>query len=75
MAVSEAKKKANAKYQAKTYDVVSFRMKKGKRDIVTAHSESRNESFAGFINRAIDETMERDNRAGMKKRLLDIKKE
>ena len=35
-------------------------MPKGKKDIIRAHAEAQGESTTGFINRAIDETMERD---------------
>ena len=30
------------------------------KDIVVAHAQERRESFNGFVNRAIDETIERD---------------
>ena len=35
-------------------------MPKGKKDIIKAHAEAHSESVNGFINRAIDEAMERD---------------
>lgn len=35
-------------------------MPKGNKDIIKAHDESNGESLNGFINRAIDETMERN---------------
>ena len=50
-------------YAKKAYDDVRLQVKKGKKDIIKAHSEARGESVNGFINRAIDETMERDNAA------------
>ena len=50
-------------YAKKTYDDVRLQVKKGKKDIIKAHAEARNESVNGFINRAIDEAMERDNAA------------
>ena len=34
---------------------------KGQKDIIKAHAEANGESVNGFINRAIDETMSRDN--------------
>ena len=34
-----------------------------RRSAVQAHAEAQGESTTGFINRAIDETMERDNAA------------
>ena len=42
------------------YDVYQIRMKKGQKDVIKAHAESCGESVNGFINRAIDETMQRD---------------
>ena len=40
---------------------VRIRMPKGKKATIQAHAEARSESVNGFINRAIQETMERDN--------------
>lgn len=57
---TEARKRANEKYNAKAYDEIKTRVKKGKKDIIKAHAESKGESLNGFVNRAIDETMERD---------------
>lgn len=61
MSVSEAQKRANAKYNLKAYDRVELKVKKGKKDIIKSHAESKGESLNGFINRAIDETMNKDN--------------
>lgn len=36
---------------------------KGKKDIIKAHAEAHSESVNGFINRAIDEAIERDESA------------
>ena len=58
---SEAQKKAVAKYNAANYDQILLRVEKGKRAAITQHAESRGESLNAFINRAIDEVMERDN--------------
>ena len=60
MAVSKAQQKATAKYESKVYDKTLIRLPKGKLDIIKAHAESRSESVNGFINRAIEETMTRD---------------
>ncbi len=38
-------------------------MPKGKKDIIKAHAEAHSESVNGFINRAIDEAIERDENA------------
>ena len=63
MPVSEAQKKATARYEAKKYDKPVIRMEKGKKDVVSAHAQKHGESFNGFVNRAIDEAMERDGQA------------
>lgn len=51
------------KWIAKAYDRVNLTMPKGKKEVVQAHAEARGESVNGFINRAVSETMDRDNRA------------
>ena len=48
---------------AKAYDRISLIVPKGKKDIVKTHAEARSESVNGFINRAIDEAIERDESA------------
>ena len=60
MALTKAQKKANAKYNAKAYDRIELKVKKGRKDLIKAHAESKGESINGFVNRAIDETMERE---------------
>ena len=60
MAISEAQRKAVAKYNAANYEQILLRVDKGKRSVITEHAESKGESVNGFINRAIDEAMERE---------------
>jgi len=48
------------KYIATNYDRVNLTMQKGKKFIINNHAKIKNESINSFINRAIDETMERD---------------
>lgn len=60
MAISESQRKAVAKYNAANYDRIELRVDKGRKDIIKAHAECRGESVNGFINRAIEEAMERD---------------
>lgn len=57
---SDAQRRAVAKYNAANYERVELRLEKGKKDVVKAHAEGHGESLNGFINRAIDEAMERD---------------
>ena len=59
------KKKTNAQikndYAKKTYDDIRLQVKKGQKEVIKAHAEQHGESLNGFINRAIKETIERDN--------------
>lgn len=57
---TEARKQGNRRWDAENLDRVSIAMPKGKKDIIKAHAEDQGESVNGFINRAIDEQMERD---------------
>ena len=60
MAISDSQRKAVAKYNAANYDRIELRVDKGRKDIIKAHAENRGESVNGFINRAIEEAMERE---------------
>jgi predicted HicB family RNase H-like nuclease len=48
-------------YIAKTYDRVNLLLTKGKKTVLQAHAQNQGESLNGFVNRAIDEAVERDN--------------
>lgn len=61
MPASKAQQKAVAKYMKENYDNFQIRMPKGKKDELKTHAEGRGESLNGFINRAIRETVQRDN--------------
>ena len=77
MPLSEAQKKAVRKYNESNYDRIELKVPKGKKDIIKAHAMgyqphtgvfgksgySPAGSLQGFINRAIDETMEHDIRS------------
>lgn len=56
---TEAQKRAQKNYIEK-FARVEIRMTPERRSAVQAHAEAQGESTTGFINRAIDETMERD---------------
>lgn len=58
---SKAKIEANNRYNAKAYDEIKVRVKKGSKATIQAHADSRNESLNGFIKRAIDETIQRES--------------
>ena len=61
MAVSKAQQRAVNKYVKSNYDEVKLRMPKGKKDVIQAHAAQQRESVNAYINRAIDEAMQRDN--------------
>ena len=72
--MTEARKQANAKYDSKAYDKILLRVHFGRKKEIETHAAqyqptageigkagySPAGSLQGFINRAIDETMERD---------------
>ena len=60
---TEARKAANAKYEAETVERISLVLQKGEKSLIKAHAEARSESVNGFIKRAISETMARDRTA------------
>lgn len=57
---SRARIEANNRYNAKAYDRINVAVPKGRKDIIKAHAEKNGESVNGFVNRAINETMQRD---------------
>ena len=58
--MGKASTKAQNKYIAKAYDRINLTMPKGKKDTVHLHATQHGESVNAFINRAIDEAMERE---------------
>jgi len=48
------------KYNAKTYDRIEVVVPKGEKAELKAYAEKNGESLNGFINRAIQELLERD---------------
>lgn len=52
--------KAKNTWIAKAYDRINLTVAKGQKDMIQAHAETQGESVNGFINRAIDEAIERD---------------
>lgn len=63
MASSEALKRAIKKYDQEKVDRIPMRVPKGKKEIIQAHAAQRGESINAFLNRAVDETMDRDSKA------------
>jgi uncharacterized protein (DUF1778 family) len=58
--MGKAQTRAQNKYIAKVYDRINLTVEKGKKEAIKAHADSKGESVNGFINRAIDEAMERE---------------
>ena len=50
----------NNQFIQNAYDRINLTVPKGDKDKIKAHAESKGESVNAFINRAIDETMERE---------------
>lgn len=63
MAVSKAQQRAVNKYVKNNYDEVKLRMPKGKKDVIQVYAAQQGESVNAYINRAIDEAMQRDDSA------------
>ncbi len=62
MAISKAQQKATAKYKNENYGRIQLLVSpKNKKAEIQSHAISKGESLNGFVNRAIDETIERDN--------------
>lgn len=57
---SKAKIAANNRYNEKAYDRINIAVPKGKKAVIKAHAESIGESINGYINKAIEEKIERD---------------
>lgn len=57
---TEAQKQSARKWDAANLDRISIAVPKGHKEVIKAHAEAHSESVNGFINRAIEETMERD---------------
>lgn len=58
---TQSRAEANKRYMEKFVEI-KVRMTPEKRTIVQEHASKQRESATAFINRAIDETMKRDNK-------------
>ncbi len=56
---SDAQKRAHEKYYKNT-DEIRYRVEKGRKAEVATHAQSMGETLGQFVDRAIDETMQRD---------------
>ena len=57
MAISEARHRANEKWNAKAYDEIKVRVPKGDKEKIQAFAQANGETVNGFINRLIAEAM------------------
>lgn len=62
MPTSDALKRAIKKYDQEKIDRIPMRVPKGKKEVIQEHAAAHGESINAFLNRAVDETMERDNK-------------
>lgn len=53
------------KFNSENYDRIELTVKKGKKDMLKKHAADCGETLNGFINRAITETVERDEAAAV----------
>lgn len=68
MAYTEANKKATIKYAREKLKRIPLDVQKEKYDIIKNHAEQHGESVNGFIKRAIEETMIRDQEPASKEK-------
>jgi len=59
MPISDARRRANDKWREKFVEL-RFRVTKEKKELIQEHAAKNGLSVNAFINRAVDETMERD---------------
>ena len=64
MARSAAEDKAIRKYEKEKIDKILIRFPKGMRETIRNFAAARGESLNGFIQRAVYETMEREETSG-----------
>lgn len=58
MAYSEASKKATMRYMAKAYDEIKIRVKKGQKELIQAHAQSKGLSLNAYIVSLIEKDMD-----------------
>ena len=59
MSISEARRRANDKWREK-FELIQFRVPKGKKSVIQEHAAQCGESLNGFINRAVDQALSAD---------------
>lgn len=61
MPYTEAQKRANEKYKAANYKRIPLDVQKSKYNEIKAAADRTNESVNGYIKKAIDERLEKEN--------------
>lgn len=61
MPASKAQQKAVAKYMKNNYDEIKIRVPKGKKESIQNYAACKGESLNAFINRAINQVMEKES--------------
>lgn len=64
MPISDARRRANEKYNAKAYEEIKIRVKKGQKDIIKAAADKSGDSLNEYINKAILQRMEQEQTQG-----------
>ncbi len=59
MPISEARRRANEKYNAKAYEDLRVRVPKDRKAVIQAASVAVGESLNGYVSKAIDERITR----------------
>ena len=59
MAISDARRRANDKWRAKLAEI-RFRVTREKKEAIRAHAAKKGESLNAFLNRAVEEAIDRD---------------
>ncbi len=55
--ITDAQRRAVAKYNAKSYDRIELRVKKGEKELIKKYAQENGESLNEFVNRAIKQAM------------------
>lgn len=64
MPISEARHRANEKYNAKAYDEIKVRVPKGEKEVIATAASKSGESVNAYIYNAVCERMGRDAQGG-----------
>lgn len=59
MGISDARRRANNKWLSEKVESITFRVPKGKKEIIQRYAAEQGESVNAFINRAVDKEMEK----------------